>query len=257
MQTTAHPATGIELNGSRRSADAPSSEAAAPARHALLIVEDDAAFSRELADLLVMHQDFAVRVAADGRTALAMADEGPFDLILIDIGLPDMDGRDLCRLMRRRGVKLPILMLTAYAGDADHVLGLESGANGYLVKPVRIALLLAHIRALLRQHELSDDATFTIGPYRFRPATKMLVDRTRRRKVHLTEREAAIVKFLYRMGDRPVPRATLLDEVWGYNARVETHTLETHIYRLRQKIELTPRQPTLLLTEEGGYRLKR
>ena len=257
METTAHPPGDIALDSSRRSADPPSSEAAAAARHALLLVEDDAAFSRELADLLAMHQGLAVRVAADGRTALAMVDEGPLDLILIDIGLPDMDGRDLCRLIRRRGVKLPILMLTAYAGDADHILGLESGANGYLVKPIRTALLLAHIRAQLRQHELSDDATFTIGPYRFRPATKLLVDPTRQRKVHLTEREAAIVKFLYRMGDRPVPRATLLDEVWGYNARVETHTLETHIYRLRQKMEPTPRRPTLLLTEDGGYRLKR
>jgi DNA-binding response OmpR family regulator len=168
-----------------------------------------------------------------------------------------MDGRDLCRLVRRRGMKLPILLVTALAAEADLVLGLDSGANDYLVKPFRAAVLLANIRALLRQHELSDDATFTIGPYRFRPATKLLVDHTHRRKVLLTEREAAIVKFLYRMGDRPVARATLLDEVWGYNARVETHTLETHIYRLRQKIELTPRQPTLLLTEEGGYRLKR
>ena len=256
METTAPPADSLERQGNPWQADAPG-RTTAPRGPALLIVDDDTAFRQELVELLRLHEPFALREAADGRTALAMLDHGPVDLLLLDIGLPDMDGRDLCRLVRRRGMKLPILLLTAFAAEADLVLGLDSGANDYLVKPFRIALLLAHIRALLRQHELSDDATFTIGPYHFRPSTKMLVDRTRRRKVHLTEREAAIVKFLYRMGDRPVARETLLDEVWGYAARVETHTLETHIYRLRQKIEPIPSRPVLLVTDKDGYRLRR
>jgi DNA-binding response OmpR family regulator len=116
-------------------------------------------------------------------------------------------------------------------------------------------VLLARLRAQLRQFELSYDATFPIGPYTFRPSAKMLVNPEANRKIHLTEKETAILKYLYRVGDRPVPREVLLDEVWGYNAGVTTHTLETHIYRLRQKIEADPSGPRLLLTEGGGYRL--
>ncbi len=111
--------------------------------------------------------------------------------------------------------------------------------------------------ALNRQHELSDDVTFTIGPYHFKPSAKMLVSQATNRRLHLTEKETAILKYLYRTGDKPVPREVLLDEVWGYNAGVTTHTLETHIYRLRQKIEPEPGRTQLLVTEPGGYRLVR
>ena len=223
----------------------------------LLIVDDDEPLRRELAEQLHLHEQVQVREAADGKSGLAAASEGHVDLILLDVGLPDTDGRDLCRLMRKRGVKAPIIMLTAHDTDADAILGLDSGANDYVAKPFRLAVLLARIRAQLRQFEASDDASFPIGPYVFRPAAKMLVDETKNRKVHLTEKETAIVKYLYRVGDRAVPRATLLDEVWGYNAGVTTHTLETHIYRLRQKMEPHPEAPALLVTEPGGYRLVR
>ena len=223
----------------------------------VLIIDDDAELRRELADLLHLHEQLDVREAGDGRSGLEKAAEGHVDLVLLDVGLPDSDGRDLCRLMRKKGVKAPIIMLTAADTDADAILGLDSGANDYVAKPFRLPLLLARIRAQLRQFEQSDDASFPVGPYSFRPAVKMLVDEARQRKVHLTEKETAIVKFLYRVGDRPVPRDQLLDEVWGYNAAVTTHTLETHIYRLRQKIEPSPEQPSLLVTEPGGYRLVR
>ncbi len=223
----------------------------------VLIIDDDDALRGELCELLHLHEQFDVREAANTRSGLEKAQEGHVDLILLDVGLPDGDGRDLCRLMRKKGVKAPIIMLTAHDSDADAVLGLDSGANDYVAKPFRLPVLLARIRAQLRQFELSDDASFPIGPYSFRPAAKMLVDEAKNRKVHLTEKETAIVKFLYRVGDRPVPRETLLDEVWGYNAGVTTHTLETHIYRLRQKIEPSPQTPSLLVTEPGGYRLIR
>ncbi|MFP4125141.1 MAG: response regulator transcription factor [Alphaproteobacteria bacterium] len=223
----------------------------------VLIIDDDAELRRELADLLHLHEQLDVREASDGRNGLEKATEGHVDLILLDVGLPDSDGRDLCRRMRKTGVKAPIIMLTAADTDADAILGLDSGANDYVAKPFRLPLLLARIRAQLRQFELSDDASFPLGPYSFRPAVKMLIDEARQRKVHLTEKETAIVKFLYRVGDRAIPRDQLLDEVWGYNAGVTTHTLETHIYRLRQKIEASPEQPSLLVTEPGGYRLVR
>lgn len=223
----------------------------------VLIVDDDEPLRRELAEQLHLHEQFEVREAGDGKAALELAAAGHVDLILLDVGLPDTDGRDLCRLMRKKGVKAPIIMLTAHDTDADAILGLDSGANDYVSKPFRLAVLLARIRAQLRQFEMSDDASFPIGPYAFRPAAKMLVDEAANRKIHLTEKETAIVKFLYRVGDRPVPRDTLLDEVWGYNAGVTTHTLETHIYRLRQKIEPAPEAPAILVTEPGGYRLVR
>lgn len=131
-------------------------------------------------------------------------------------------------------------MLTAHDSDADVVLGLESGANDYVTKPFRINVLLARARAQRRQFELSDDVTFEIGPYSFRPSTKILINPQTGRKVHLTEKETAILKYLYRAGNRAIAREVLLDQVWGYSSGVTTHTLETHVYRLRQKIEPDP-----------------
>jgi DNA-binding response OmpR family regulator len=157
--------------------------------------------------------------------------------------------------MRRNGFKSPIIMLTGALTDADTILGLEAGANDYVTKPFRLGVLLARIRAQLRQHAQSEDAVFAIGPYSFRPAAKLLLRNGTNRKVRLTEKESAILKYLYRAGENVVPRETLLNEVWGYNAGVTTHTLETHVYRLRQKIELDPAKAEILITEPGGYRL--
>ncbi|HUB96494.1 MAG TPA: response regulator transcription factor, partial [Stellaceae bacterium] len=134
-------------------------------------------------------------------------------------------------------------------------LGLDSGANDYIAKPFRLNVLLARLRAQLRQHEQSEDAVFTIGPYTFRPGAKILTDAVQRKKVRLTEKETAILKYLYRAGQRIIGRDVLLNEVWGYNSGVTTHTLETHVYRLRQKIERDPAKAQILVTEPGGYRL--
>jgi DNA-binding response OmpR family regulator len=146
-------------------------------------------------------------------------------------------------------------MLTGADSDSDTILGLESGANDYVTKPFRLNVLLARIRAHIRQHEQSEDAVFVIGPYSFQPSAKLLIETTTEKKVRLTEKETSILKFLFRAGDKPVTRETLLDEVWGYNAGVTTHTLETHVYRLRQKIEKDPSNATILVTEPGGYKL--
>ena len=218
----------------------------------VLIVDDDTALRSSLAEQLELHEGFVAMQAENGEAALALVKEHHFEVILMDVGLPDTDGRDLCRLMRRQGVKTPVIMLTAHDSDADTILGLD---NDYIPKPFRLGVLLARVRAQLRQFELSDDATFPIGPYAFRPSAKLLVNAETEKKVHLTEKETAILKYLYRMGDRPVPRDVLLDEVWGYNAGVTTHTLETHVYRLRQKIEQDPSNAAILVTEPGGYRL--
>jgi len=220
----------------------------------ILLVDDDEDLREALGEQLVMTEDFDVFEAGTGAEAMTHARDANYDLIILDVGLPDTDGRELCRLMRKQGVKSPILMLTGHDGDADTILGLDAGANDYVTKPFKFPVLLARIRAQLRQHEQSEDAIFQLGPYSFKPALKMLVAEDGR-KVRLTEKETNILKFLYRSTDGVVAREVLLHEVWGYNAGVTTHTLETHIYRLRQKIEPDPSNARLLVTESGGYRL--
>ena len=224
-------------------------------RKTLLIVDDDNDLRTALAEQLQLHEEFTVVQAETAGDGARLGKEARPDLILLDVDLPDMDGREACRLMRKGGVTAPIIMLTAAATDADTILGLDSGANDYVTKPFRFGVLLARIRAQLRSHEASEDAVFRIGPYEFRPAGKLLVD-DKGKKVRLTEKETNILKYLYRSGAKAVSREELLTEVWGYNAGVTTHTLETHVYRLRQKIEPDPANARLLLTEAGGYRLQ-
>jgi DNA-binding response OmpR family regulator len=226
--------------------------------HPVLIVDDDRVLRTTLAEQLRAEGEFTpheAETAAAALVALGVPD-ARFDAIILDVGLPDGDGRDLCARLRRQGIKVPIIMLTGADAEADVIRGLDSGANDYIAKPFRIGELLARLRAQLRIFENSEDATFSIGPYSFRPAAKQLLEVAKNRKVRLTEKESAILKYLYRAGGRPVPRQVLLNEVWGYNSAVTTHTLETHIYRLRQKIEPDPGQVRLLLTEGGGYRLE-
>ena len=190
----------------------------------------------------------------DGASAVARATRDRPDLVIMDVGLPDMDGRDAVKALRASGFSNPVIMLTAQDGEADTVKGLEAGANDYVTKPFRFAVLLARMRAHLRQHESSDDASFRIGPYVFQPGAKQLVTGNGG-KLRLTEKETAILRYLYRAGQTVIAREVLLKEVWGYNAAVTTHTLETHIYRLRQKIEQDPARAVLLVTEAGGYKL--
>jgi DNA-binding response OmpR family regulator len=223
-------------------------------RKTILIVDDDTELREALAEQLDVHESFLVAQAADGNDGVRQAKELKADLILLDVDLPDIDGREVCRQIRAAGVSSPVIMLTAAGGDNDTIRGLDAGANDYVTKPFRFAVLLARIRAQLRSHEQSEDAVFRIGPYEFRPAAKLLVDE-KQHKVRLTEKETSILKYLYRAGEKSVSREELLAEVWGYNAGVTTHTLETHVYRLRQKIEPDANGAKLLLTETGGYRL--
>jgi DNA-binding response OmpR family regulator len=222
-------------------------------RKTLLIVDDDADLRGAVAEQLDSEGFATLEASTAGEGVQAAQDRKP-DLILLDVDLPDMDGREACRQMREKGVAAPIIMLTAATADEDTVKGLDAGANDYVTKPYKFAVLLARIRAQLRTHEQSEGAVFRLGSYEFRPANKILVD-SQQRKIRLTEKETNILKYLYRAGEKPVSREELLAEVWGYNAGVTTHTLETHVYRLRQKIEADPANARLLLTEAGGYRL--
>ncbi len=221
----------------------------------ILLVDDDDPLRQSLGEQLRLHEEFETTEVDTGAAAIDITKIDHFDAILLDVGLPDMDGREVCRLLRRNGVKSPVIMLTAAESDADTILGLDAGANDYVTKPFRLGVLLARLRAQLRQHEQSEDAVFTIGPYTFRPSAKVLIHGETQRKVRLTEKETSILKYLYRNGSKVVGRDVLLNEVWGYNAGVTTHTLETHVYRLRQKIEADPSNAEILVTEPGGYRL--
>ena len=220
----------------------------------IIIVDDDDLLRDTLKEQFSLQDEFAVSEAAAATAGIKAVKADHADLVILDVNLPDMDGREACKVMRRGGYKGPVIMLTAQSSEADTILGLDSGANDYVTKPFRFAVLLARIRAHLRQHEHSEDAVFKVGPYTFKPSAKLLV-REDNRKVRLTEKETAIIKFLLRSGEQIVSRDVLLQDVWGYNAGVTTHTLETHVYRLRQKIERDPSHAEILVTEGGGYKL--
>jgi DNA-binding response OmpR family regulator len=221
----------------------------------ILVVDDDDELREALAEQLEIHEEFHVIQAQNGTEGIRLGKSVNADLILLDVDLPDMDGREACRLLRKSGLTTPVIMLTGQVSDSDQILGLDAGANDYVTKPFRFAVLLARIRAQVRSHETSEDATFRIGPYEFKPALKLLVDQAQK-KTRLTEKETNILKYLYRASGKAISREELLTEVWGYNAGVTTHTLETHVYRLRQKIEPDPANARLLMTDAGGYRLQ-
>lgn len=221
----------------------------------LLLIDDDDELRGALSEQFELYDEYKVLQAPNATEGVKLATSERIDLILLDVDMPDMDGREACKLMRAKDVRAPIVMLTGQDGDADTILGLDAGANDYVTKPFKFSVLLARVRAHLRSFEQSEDATFQIGPYEFRPSMKLLTTPDEK-KVRLTEKETNILKYLYRAGGKSVARDELLSEVWGYNANVTTHTLETHVYRLRQKIEPDPANARLLLTDTGGYRLQ-
>ena len=220
----------------------------------ILVVDDDALLRLSLLEQLAIHHEFVTLEAANLAGALEMVSHEPIDLIIMDVGLPDGDGREAVKKLRLEGFNKPIILLTGRDSENDIVTGLDSGANDYVAKPFRFSVLLARMRAHLRQYELSDDATFQIGSYLFYPDAKTLITLAGQ-KLRLTEKETAILQYLNRAKGAVISRDELLREVWGYNANVTTHTLETHIYRLRQKIELDPTNAQLLITDVGGYKL--
>jgi len=216
----------------------------------ILLIDDDDDLREELVEQFGLYDEFETTDVATATEGINAAKSTSFDLILLDVDLPDMLGTEACQLMRKANVAAPIVMLTGNDGDMNEILGLNSGANDYVTKPFRFAVLLARLRAHLRSFEQSEDAVFQVGPYEFAPAYKKLTPpqiegQPPIRDIRLTEKET-----------KPVGREELLHEVWGYNSGVTTHTLETHVYRLRQKIEPEKGVATLLVTEPGGYRLE-
>jgi len=225
-----------------------------PTADRILVVGGDPVLRDLLVEQLALAADLEpVAIGRGGIARDAVNDEG-CELVLTDSLLPDMDGRDFVAAIREDGFRGPVIMLTSSAEESETGGEPEAGASECLAKPFRFAVLLARIRAQLRAHEASEEAAVPIGPYTFRAGAKTLTSEANG-LLRLTEKEAAILRFLHRAGETIVSRDTLLQEVWGYNASVSTHTLETHIYRLRQKIEIDPTDARILVTEPGGYRL--
>lgn len=178
------------------------------------------------------------------------------DLILLDIQLPDGNGYDICVQLRQTGFTRPILMLTGQNEEAHIIEGLESGANDYIAKPMRMGELLARIRTHLRAFQASDDVRFDIVGLDFIPANRTLSQQDGGQKAVLTEKETMILKNLVRAWPEGIDKSDLLSEVWGYQSGLSTHTLETHIYRLRQKIARLTDLP-VIRTTGSGYSLEK
>ncbi|AQX28558.1 MULTISPECIES: response regulator transcription factor [unclassified Bartonella] len=222
--------------------------------HTLLIVEDDNDLRSILVEQLQIHKEFTVFQAKTAEIGISIAQKKNVDLAIFGIELPDLKGREAVKKLRSQGFRAPIIMIADCDTDCDTILGLKMGANDYVTKPFRFSALLARIRAQLRQYEHNEDAIFYIGPYTFKPREKLLIDKEKN-EIRLTEKEAAILKYLYKTRNQNVNRETLLEHVWGYNANIITHTLETHIYRLRKKIEKDPSNAEILITDHNRYRL--
>ncbi len=224
-------------------------------RH-ILIVDDNRALRSTLALALETMGGFTVRMAEDAGTALTLATSRAhhFDAILLDL-TPVGAGIALCANLRDHDVRVPIILVTDASAEDDVVRGLDAGANDYVVKPFRLAEIIARLRAQIRAFETSEDAVLLVGPYHFRPGSRTLTEPGSNRRVRLTDKEASVLKHLYRAGRTPVSRQTLLREVWGYANGASTHTVETHIYRLRRKIEPDAAVARILVNVDGGYRL--
>ena len=221
----------------------------------ILLVEGDELLRDALIELLSPQKDFLLIAAKTGETALTQLKEGHFDLLIIEGLLPDIDGHELCYRIRRENLEAPIIMLQGTEAEPNVISSPQAEPNEYITKPFRMGFLIARIQSHLRRLERDDDATYSLGRYKFHPAAKILLEPTENKTIKLTEKETSILKHLLRPPNTLVGRAELLDEVWGYNSGVTTHTLETHVYRLRQKMEQDPSDSQILVTEPGGYRL--
>jgi DNA-binding response OmpR family regulator len=231
----------------------------------LLVVEDDADLARLVA-INLEDQGYSVRVENDGRAGLEQALAGAFDLVILDLNLPGVDGLEICRQLRARQRYTAILMLTARTTELDRVLGLEVGADDYLTKPFSVRELMARVKALLRRMEafaaaaaagIEDEAqVLKIGDLELSPAEHLV--RIAGQPVDLTAKEFELLEFFARHPGRVFTRAQLLDNVWGYAHDGYEHTVNTHINRLRSKIEQDPSSPRFVLTVWGvGYRFPR
>ena len=222
----------------------------------ILIIEDEAQMRSGLKDNLEF-EGYAVNVAEDGQIGLDKSLSKSYDLIILDVMLPKLSGFDVCKKIREKGIKTPIIMLTAKGEEIDKVLGLELGADDYVTKPFSLRELLARVKAILRRTDESTSKAqqkITIGKLEidFNSYTAMVEGKS----VAMTHKEYEIVKYLWQHKGATVSRDNLLEEVWGYDDYPTTRTVDNFILKLRQKIEINPNRPKHILTVHGiGYKL--
>jgi two-component system, OmpR family, alkaline phosphatase synthesis response regulator PhoP len=217
----------------------------------ILLVEDEPAISLPLRDRLV-RSGFDVEVVDDGNVALERATAEAYNVILLDIQLPGKSGLDVCRDLRQRGILTPILMLTAFGETSDKVIGLKLGADDYLAKPFDPLELLARIEALLRRAAPTTPAKLTFGPIQIDTSTASV--HVSGQLIHLSAREFQLLAYFAARPNQLVTREQLLSDVWGYDASINTRTIDVHIGWLRQKLEQDPKKPTIFITRIGlGY----
>jgi len=224
----------------------------------ILVVEDEAGLRLTLCDRL-RSEGYEVESAAEGQSGLALALDGAFDAIVLDVMLPNISGFDICRRVRQRGVQTPVLMLSARGEVVDKVAGLQFGADDYMAKPFEFAELLARIEALLRRAALPN-APAAAAEYSF---GDVRVDFRRTEvtrggePIALSAREFHLLRYLIEHRDETLDRDVLLKEVWGYTAAIPTRTLDVHVAWLRQKLEPNPKAPVYILTVRGfGYKFE-
>jgi two-component system response regulator RegX3 len=224
----------------------------------LLIVEDEEAIRTGLMDVLVYH-GYDVEFAAEGPQGLELALSGRFDLVLLDVMLPGMDGFEICNRIRAQDRDQPVIMLTARSTDEDIIQGLSLGADDYVAKPFSVAQLVLRVQAVLRRSRIGaeQDGTLKLGDD-VEVDCRNLQGRRGDEELSFTRREVEMLQYLRSNSDRPVSRDELLAKVWGYakNLELETRTVDIHIAKLRRKIEPDPAKPCYLVTVRGaGYRL--
>lgn len=227
----------------------------------IVIVDHDPKFCEMLSEQLNLYEDYSCQSFHDAASVLADIEAAGPDILLVGCGLGDMSLQSFCEAVREKGLAVPIIfMLRSDDEEDDADLAEFIGANDCLIRPFLFADLLVRVQASMRVRDMQGDDDIVIGLYRLRPSAKVLLMRDgdgAESKIRLTEKESDILKFLADEDGQVVSREVLLAEVWGYNSGVTTHTLETHIYRLRQKIEQDPSDAKYLVTEPGGYRLVR
>ncbi|MDA9369425.1 response regulator transcription factor [Amylibacter sp.] len=218
----------------------------------ILLVNSDRDLSDALIYQLSLNDKYQI-IESDEDNVFTQINNNSFNIVIINSQPSKLNGHNLTKKLRTGGFKNPIIMLITQsdASNVDNKLTIE--ANEHIIKPFKYPALLKSIELQLRQSGKSEDTQHNIGSYVFKPNSKVL--ESKNKFIRLTEKENDILKFLYQNLETIVSREILLHEVWGYNSKVTTHTLETHIYRLRQKIEIDPANACILITETGGYRL--
>ena len=209
-----------------------------------------------LLDQLQKQGEYLLEESLSVTEAISLIVKEHFDCILIDSSLADVSLSNLCKNIRQEGVRSPIILVAEELGEDVAIVALDAGANDYVLKPFKINVLVAKIRSNIRQFEQSEFAILRFGRFSFKPGDKILLNNSSKEEVRLTDKETAIIKLLYLSGGDVVTRATLLEEVWGYNTTLTTHTLETHIYRIRQKVGNASSGQDFIATESEGYRMQ-